>query len=122
MTEALDRVRFQVQASGSGAAKLSGGQLQSLITAPELASNPKIVSALAASRGLDVATAAQTRDLLMAARDAGQGVLLVSQDLAELFALSDRLLVLRGGKIAGAFKPEDTNAYEVGRVMTGATG
>jgi len=122
LSDTLDRLGLKIPPSGTAAQNLSGGNLQRFIIARELASNPKLVIAFDPCRGLDVATAAQTRDLLMAARDAGQGVLLVSQDLAELFALSDRLLVLRGGKIAGAFKPEDTNAYEVGRVMTGATG
>jgi general nucleoside transport system ATP-binding protein len=47
-------------------------------------------------------------------------VLLISEDLEELFALSDRLIVLFDGKIAGSFKPGDTDVYEVGHLMTGS--
>jgi simple sugar transport system ATP-binding protein len=59
------------------------------------------------------------RRLLLACRDRGAAVLLVSEDLDELFALSDRLLVMYHGRIVGNFRPEETNAAAVGHLMTG---
>jgi ABC-type uncharacterized transport system ATPase subunit len=60
------------------------------------------------------------RQALVQAREGGAGVLLISEDLEELFALSDRLLVLYGGRIVGEFKPAETNIYEIGHLMTGS--
>ena len=53
-------------------------------------------------------------------REPGAGVLLISEDLEELFELSDRLVVLFGGRIVGAFKPAETDFYRVGHLMTGS--
>ena len=72
------------------------------------------------TRGLDVPSAAAARSLLAAAREAGAGVLLISEDLGELFYLSDRLVVIHHGLIVGRFKPEETTGSEVGLLMTGA--
>jgi general nucleoside transport system ATP-binding protein len=54
------------------------------------------------------------------ARDEGAGVLLISEDLDELFTLSDTILVLCGGRIAGRFRPEETTRDTVGHLMTGS--
>jgi ABC-type uncharacterized transport system ATPase subunit len=59
------------------------------------------------------------RSLLASARDRGAGVLLVSEDLEELFALADRLVVLHAGGVAGSFGPEGYRADAIGRLMTG---
>ena len=56
---------------------------------------------------------------LLAARARGAGVLLISEDLDELFALADRIAVLQGGHISGVLRPQDTTATEMGRLMTG---
>ena len=120
LDRSLKSLGLQIPPPTTPAAHLSGGNLQRFTIARELAEGPKLLIALDPTRGLDVATTARARDVLMAARDAGCAVLLISQDLGELFSLSDRLLVIRGGRIAGSFIPEHTNAYDVGRVMTGA--
>ena len=60
------------------------------------------------------------RQALLEAREAGAGVLLISEDLEELFTLSDRLVVLYEGRIVGEFKPAETDIYEVGHLMTGS--
>ena len=65
-------------------------------------------------------SALAARQALIQARESGAGVLLVSEDLDELLTLSDRLLVLYGGKIAGEFKPSETDIYAVGHLMTGS--
>ena len=102
-------------------AALSGGMLQRAVLARELAQEPGLVVALYPTRSLDVASAAAVRKLLRRARDGGGGVLLVSEDLDELFALSDRLLLMFGGTIIGEVLPEHFDASIVGPMMTGAS-
>ena len=99
---------------------LSGGTVQRLVLAREMARSPRLIVAFYPTRGLDVRSAAATRDLLVASRDEGAGVLLISEDLAELFALSDRLAILFRGRLVGTRVPADTTAEEVGYLMTGA--
>ncbi len=98
---------------------LSGGNVQRFIFARELAREPRLLVALYPTKGLDVRTAAAAQEQLLSAREGGAGVLLISQDLSELLALSDRLVVLREGRVVGALAPERTTAYDVGRLMTG---
>lgn len=99
---------------------LSGGNLQRLIIAREMMKEPKLIIASYLTRGLDVQSTLVARQELMNARNAGTGVLLISEDLEELFSLSDRLIVLFEGKIVGEFLPADTDAYEIGYLMTGS--
>lgn len=101
------------------AGSLSGGTVQRLLLARELAHAPRLIIAAYPTRGLDVASATAARDLLTAARNRGAGVLLISEDLSELFALSDRLVVLYRGSIVGTFRPQEATPYDVGRLMTG---
>lgn len=99
---------------------LSGGNLQRVIIARELGRQPRLLIAYYPARGLDISNAEAARSLLLQARAAQTGVLLISEDMDELFALSDRLVVMHGGRVVGAFKPDETNPYQVGRLMTGA--
>jgi simple sugar transport system ATP-binding protein len=120
--DALKTLGLRLPPLTARAETLSGGNLQRFTLARELSRQPRLVVTLQPTRGLDVPTAYHARNLLMAARDRGAGVLLISQDLAELFALSDRLLVLREGVIVGSLLPEQTSPYEVGWLMTGEAG
>jgi simple sugar transport system ATP-binding protein len=99
---------------------LSGGNLQRLIIAREMMKEPKLLIASYLTRGLDVQSTLVARQELMNARNAGTGVLLISEDLEELLSLSDRLIVLFEGKIVGEFLPTETDAYEIGYLMTGS--
>ena len=101
------------------AGALSGGNVQRLSLIRELSTDPRLIIALYPTRGLDMRSATAARDLLLAKRDRGAGVLLISEDLGELFLLSDRLFVLYRGRIVGAARPEETTAQEIGRLMTG---
>jgi len=94
--------------------------MQRMVIAREMIGEPRLIIASYLTRGLDVQSAIAARQALIQARDSGTGVLLISEDLDELFALSDWLIVLYGGRIVGHFKPEDTNVYEVGHLMTGS--
>ena len=100
------------------AGTLSGGNAQRFALARELAEQPKLLIALNPTRGLDVPTAATVHRLLLDARKRGSGIILISQDLQELRSISDRLMVMRDGRIV-AEMASDADPYEVGRLMTG---
>jgi simple sugar transport system ATP-binding protein len=102
------------------AKSLSGGNLQRMVIIRELMHQTRLIIASYLTRGLDVQSTIAARQALVQARDKGAGVLLISEDLDELFALSDRLLVLYGGRIVGEFKPSETDIYTVGHLMTGS--
>jgi ABC-type uncharacterized transport system ATPase subunit len=104
------------------ARSLSGGNLQRMVIVREMTQEPRLIIASYLTRGLDVQSTIAARQALVQARDNGAGVLLISEDLEELFTLSDRLIVLYAGSIVGSFKPEETNVFEVGHLMTGSEG
>ena len=93
--------------------------MQRVILARELWREPRLVVAFYPTRGLDVRSAVAARERLVAARDAGTGILLISEDLDELFSLSDRLVVLYRGRNAGGGVPGELTVEAVGHMMTG---
>ena len=102
------------------AKSLSGGNLQRAVIAREMSHKPRLIIASYLTRGLDVQSTNAARAALIQAKQDGAGVLLISEDLDELFLLSDRLIVLYQGRIVGEFSPKDTNIYEIGHLMTGS--
>lgn len=102
------------------ARSLSGGNLQRMVVAREMIGEPHLIIASYLTRGLDVQSAIAAHQALIQARDNGAGVLLISEDLEELFSLSDWLIVLYAGKIVGKFRPENTDVYQIGHLMTGS--
>ncbi len=120
LAEAAEALRVALPEPTAPVGTLSGGTVQRFAVAAELGRQPRLLVALYPTKGLDVTTAAAVQELLMDARDRGAGILLISQDLGELIVLSDRIVVLRGGRIVGEFRPETADPYEVGRLMTGA--
>jgi ABC-type uncharacterized transport system ATPase subunit len=119
INETIQRLGFTVNFY-SIAKSLSGGNLQRMVILREMTHDPRLIIASYLTRGLDVQSAIAARQALVQAREGGAGVLLISEDLEELFSLSDRLLVLYGGRIVGEFKPAETNIYEIGHLMTGS--
>ncbi|SFE62215.1 ABC transporter ATP-binding protein [Paracidovorax wautersii] len=118
--EARDAVAaFDVQGVRSlrqKAALLSGGNAQKLVIAREFSKQPRLILAHSPSRGLDVRATAQVHARLLAARDAGAAVLLISEDLDEVLALADRIGVMAGGRIVAEFdQPADRQA--IGQAM-----
>jgi simple sugar transport system ATP-binding protein len=111
--------RFDVQGARSPkqkAALLSGGNAQKLVIAREFSREPRIVLAHSPSRGLDVRAGAAVHQRLLAARDAGAAVLLISEDLDEVMALADRIGVMSAGRIVAEFeRPADRQA--IGKAM-----
>jgi simple sugar transport system ATP-binding protein len=97
---------------------LSGGQAQRVLVQRELQAGHRLLVAANPSRGLDVAVTAEIHEALLHARE-DRGVLLVSEDLDEILALSDRLVVFFEGRIAGRFDRDDFDRERVGLVMGG---
>lgn len=98
---------------------LSGGNIQKAILARELHRTPRIVLASQPTRGLDVGAAADVHRRLLAARDAGAAVLLISDDLDELFALADRIAVMAGGRLSTAMPAGAVTPERLGLLMAG---
>jgi general nucleoside transport system ATP-binding protein len=96
---------------------LSGGNLQRVILAREISGKPAMMIAVQPTRGLDVGAIEGVHRLLLAQRDAGAAILLISEELEELLALSDRTLVIYEGKIMGEVK--ETEMETIGLMMTG---
>jgi ABC-type uncharacterized transport system ATPase subunit len=96
---------------------LSGGNLQRLILAREISTAPKLMVAVQPTRGLDVGAIESVQRLLLAQRESGAAILLISEELDELFALSDRVLVIYEGQIVGELFDEDRET--IGLMMTG---
>jgi simple sugar transport system ATP-binding protein len=114
-----ERTRIPMPNPTVAAETLSGGNLQRIVLTRELGQRHKLIVAFYPTQALDLPTAVATRQLLVRARDEGSGVLLISEDLDELFTLSDTILVLNEGSIAGRFRRYETNRDAVGRLMTG---
>jgi len=98
---------------------LSGGNIQKLILARELSGEPGLVIAAHPTYGLDVGATEQIRQILIKQRDSGVGVLLVSEDLEEIMALSDRIAVMFGGEIMGIVSASEAKIEEIGLMMAG---
>ena len=98
---------------------MSGGNLQKLLLAREIAENPKLIVVVYPARGLDVGATEAIHKILMELRDRGTAILLVSEDLDELMKLSDRVGVMSGGRLVGNFPIEETDLEEVGLLMMG---
>ena len=123
ITRADDAIRkeFPLPLASSDARvnRLSGGNIQRVLLAGELGQGALVLLAYHPTRGLDVLSADTTRRLLLEQRDAGAATVLVSEDLDELLAMSDRLVVMYRGRIAGHFNSGEASVQEIGLLMTG---
>jgi simple sugar transport system ATP-binding protein len=100
---------------------LSGGNLQKALIAREVTQDHQVLIARSPTRGLDVGATASVRAQILAERDRGIAVLLISEDLDELLALSDRLLVIYEGRIVGEMPATEATAEQLGLLMSGHT-
>ncbi len=110
--------------SGQGpvtaARSMSGGNQQKAIIAREIDKNPELLVAVQPTRGLDVGAIEYIHQQIVAQRDAGKAVLLVSLELDEVMNVSDRILVMYEGEIVGEFNPKEVTVEELGLYMAGA--
>jgi simple sugar transport system ATP-binding protein len=113
--------RFNVKAGGAGASakSLSGGNLQKFIVGREIAAGPKLLIVSQPTWGVDVGAAAQIRGELLALRDAGCALLVVSEELDELFEISDRLLVIAKGRLSPSVPTAEASTQQIGEWMSG---
>ncbi len=113
--------RFAVKASGIDArgSSLSGGNMQKFIVGREIGTNPRVLLAAHPTWGVDIGAAIAIRQALMDLAAAGSGVLVVSEDLAELFEICDFIAVLSGGRLSPPKPTRQTTVEEVGLLMGG---
>ncbi len=113
--------RFQVKAGGAGAAarSLSGGNLQKFIVGREIDAQPRLLIVSQPTWGVDVGAAALIRNELLALRDAGCALLVVSEELDELFQISDRLVVMARGRVSPALATSQATVAQIGEWMSG---
>lgn len=114
---------FDVRTSGcqERSANLSGGNLQKFILARELENTPQVLICSYPTRGLDVKAAWSVRQQIIRAKEQGTGVVLFSGDLKELFAVSDRIVVLYRGAVIGEVQPEHAVPQDVILLMMGGS-
>lgn len=108
------------QGSVTVARSMSGGNQQKAIIARELDRDKALIVAVQPTRGLDVGAIEYIHNQLVAERDRGKAVLLVSLELDEVMNLSDRILVMYEGEIVGEFDPKKVTVQELGLYMAGA--
>lgn len=101
---------------------MSGGNLQKLLLAREISNNPRVIVAVYPVRGLDIGATEAVHELLMQEREKGTGVLMVSEDLEEIFKVADRVAVMYGGKFMGVLPVEEAEVEQIGLMMAGSPG
>jgi len=113
--------RFNVSASGPDAAarSLSGGNLQKFIVGREIDANPRVLILSQPTWGVDVGAAATIRAEILELRDAGCAVLVVSEELDELFEISDRLVVMAQGRVSPSIPASEATIEQIGEWMSG---
>lgn len=115
----IDAFDVRTGGSKSEAKSLSGGNLQKFIIGRELLKNPKLLIVAQPTWGVDAGAAAAIHQALMDLRDQGCAILVVSQDLDELFAISDRIAVISNGRLSPARPSHDISVEQVGLLMGG---
>ena len=115
----IDQFDVRGAAPNTSAKQLSGGNMQKLILGRSLLQNPVMIVATQPTRGLDIGAVAYVHRKLLEARGRGAGVLLISEDLDELFALSDRIAVMFRGVLSVALRTEEVSLKELGLKMAG---
>lgn len=113
--------RFDVRAPSSQTPtrRLSGGNVQKVLLAREMSGAPKVLVVASPTQGLDVGAVATVHQLLLDAAADGVGVLLVSEDLDEVMALSDRIAVMYEGRVLAVLDADDTDTGRIGQLMGG---
>ncbi len=117
-------MRYDVRGGepGTTVRRLSGGNMQKLILARVLEASPDLILANQPTRGLDIGATAYVHQQLFNARARGAGLLVISEDLDELMALSDRIVVMFHGRLSRPIVPHDVTQQEIGLMMSGQAG
>jgi simple sugar transport system ATP-binding protein len=118
-TESDQRLGLRIAAPHRRLAELSGGNIQRVLLTRELGRESKLVVAAYPSRGLDIANARRTQEILLERRMEGAGVLVISEDLDELMSMADRIVVMHDGHISGEVTAQDFDRQTIGQLMLG---
>jgi simple sugar transport system ATP-binding protein len=119
----MERAAVRGKSGAEAVRHLSGGNRQRLLTGRELNSGAEVLIAVHPTQGIDVSAAQAIHDDLRTTRDAGKGIVLISEDLDEILALADRIVVIYEGRIGGEFLPGQAGARAaIGRLMGGLRG
>jgi simple sugar transport system ATP-binding protein len=118
----IDRFRVKCGNEQSVASSLSGGNLQKYIVGRETMLQPKMMIVAQPTWGVDVGAAQLIRQALIDLRDQGVALLVISEELDELFTISDRIAVLAGGRLSPPVKPSETSIEQIGIWMSGKFG
>lgn len=115
----IQQFKIKTPSQKTLAKSLSGGNIQKVVLARELSRKPGAIIAAQPTRGLDIGAAEYVREQLISQRNDGTAVLLISEDLDEIFALSDRIAVIYEGKIMGILDRDQATREKVGLLMAG---
>lgn len=116
--EAITRFGIRARGPEQPVRQLSGGNQQKVVLAKWLATNPRILIMDEPTRGIDVGAKAEIHQLMRRLAGEGMAILMISSELPEVLGMSDRVLVMNGGRIVGEFDKEHATAEAVGTVMT----
>ena len=113
--------QFNVKCGGpdAEAKSLSGGNLQKFIVGREILQDPKVLVVAQPTWGVDVGAAAFIRQSLIDLRNAGTAILVISEELDELFEICDRIAVIAKGRLSPAKRAAETDVEEIGQWMSG---
>lgn len=117
--EKIQQFAIQTGPSGSPVRNLSGGNIQKVIIARELSEQPAVLVALYPTRGLDIGSAEYVHKVIVDGARQGMSTILISEDLDELLKLSDQVVVMFRGRLAGSVDPANTSREEIGLLMSG---
>jgi ABC-type uncharacterized transport system ATPase subunit len=117
--ELVEQFKVKTPSLDTPLRNLSGGNIQKLIMARELSRQPSVLIAAQPTRGVDISATAYIHQQLLSRRDAGMAILLVSEDLDEIRALSDRIAVMYEGRITGVLPRGQATAEQIGLMMAG---
>jgi len=119
---AVDAYEIKTPSTTTPIKNLSGGNIQKLILARELSRKPKVLLAAQPTRGVDIGASEYIHQRLLDERTKGTAILLISEDLDEILALSDRIAVMYEGRIMGIMPRESVNIRQLGAMMAGSHG
>mgnify|MGYP000462757991 CR=1 FL=1 len=117
----MQALAIKARDSEQPVSELSGGNQQKVVIGKWLATRPKVLLLDEPTRGVDIGAIEQIHARILAERERGAAVLLISSDLSEILALSDRILVMHGGRIVGELTPEEATEERLGLLMAGVT-
>jgi ABC-type uncharacterized transport system ATPase subunit len=115
----IERFRIKTPSRETMIKSLSGGNIQKAVVARELSRNPRVLIAAQPTRGVDIGATEYIHALLLEQRQAGLAILLISEDLDEIMALSDRIAVIYEGQIMGVVDGKEATAAQLGLLMAG---